>query len=51
MKPGLSLLRTNSMCAAELGLHDDALDLDDARLVAAEQRAGDAALVASVVDA
>ncbi len=43
MKPGLSWLVTYSMCAAEIGLDLDALDLDDARPGAGEQRAGDGA--------
>ena len=35
---------------AELGLHVDALDLDHARLVAAEERAGDRGGMASALD-
>jgi len=31
------------MCGGELGLDLDALDVDDARMLAAEQRAGDGA--------
>ena len=42
MKPGLSWLVTYSMCGREIGLHLDALDLDQARPGPAEQRAGDA---------
>ena len=43
MKPGLSLLRTNSMCGPSSASIGDVLDADDARPVAAEERAGDAA--------
>ena len=43
MKPGLSVVADVEHVRRELGLELDALDLDDARLLAAEQRAGDRA--------